>query len=259
MIKNNQKISSFFTRISKNTPTLSKDDQNINNVETDIDLIPVTPNVIDGKQKPLVLDTITNKDACSKRKLLSPDTGQLSNGHTTKSPPKKKFNGDQENLNTEILNNCFIEYENSSNEDSVNSPTYNKFNEDNENTNATNSHFSTAIDYKNINSLDANKTFSTKNDSTWKTFGQNSTTSKESRDKSPSTPKKTRKIKSPQKQHSKSPKLNEFNVEVIRNFVKITPSKSSVKSSPIPIVTVRTNSQKKQISILKYVSPSTSK
>ncbi|GJQ70844.1 hypothetical protein Trydic_g767 [Trypoxylus dichotomus] len=71
-----------------------------------------------------------------------------------------------------------------------------------------------------------------------------------------STPKKTPKSRSSEKLFSKSPTTSGFDIEVLKNFVRVTPSKSSIKSKfASPLKT----SDKKQSSILKYVSPSPSK
>lgn len=68
------------------------------------------------------------------------------------------------------------------------------------------------------------------------------------------TPNKTK--RTPKKLFERSPKnLNEFNVEVISDFVKITPSKSMNKDNDYIIVS---SSEKKQVSILKYLSPNKS-
>lgn len=63
------------------------------------------------------------------------------------------------------------------------------------------------------------------------------------------------KSKSAVKFLNKSP-IDNFNVEVFQNFIKITPSKSSAKSK---MVTPNKSPTKKQHSILEYISPSPSK
>nr|XP_023014382.1 DNA replication ATP-dependent helicase/nuclease DNA2-like [Leptinotarsa decemlineata] len=70
------------------------------------------------------------------------------------------------------------------------------------------------------------------------------------------TPKKAK--KTPKKLFEKSPvNVDSFNIQVIKDFVKITPSKSSVKSSTNETddVIIVKSSEKTQSSILKYVSP----
>lgn len=61
--------------------------------------------------------------------------------------------------------------------------------------------------------------------------------------------------RTPVKLFSKSPKVNDFNVQVIENFIKITPSKSNKKTISS---TPTKSSKKRQNLILNYISPSTS-
>lgn len=70
-----------------------------------------------------------------------------------------------------------------------------------------------------------------------------------------STPSKTK--KTPKKLFNKSPNVNEFNVQIIESFVKITPSKSQKNRPDVDVEFVR-SSEKKQSSILKYISPTSS-
>lgn len=65
--------------------------------------------------------------------------------------------------------------------------------------------------------------------------------------------------KTPKKLFEKSPNnLNNFNVQVIDSFIKLTPSKSSVdKTADNEVIFVK-STEKKQSSILKYMSPSPS-
>lgn len=68
------------------------------------------------------------------------------------------------------------------------------------------------------------------------------------------TPSKTK--KTPKKLFDKSPNnVNEFNVQIIESFVKITPSKSQKSDPNVEFVG---SSEKKQSSILKYISPTAS-
>ncbi|XP_018569495.1 DNA replication ATP-dependent helicase/nuclease DNA2 [Anoplophora glabripennis] len=68
------------------------------------------------------------------------------------------------------------------------------------------------------------------------------------------TPIKTK--KTPKKLFDKSPNnVNEFNVQIIESFVKITPSKSQKNDPEVEFVSC---SEKKQSSILKYISPTAS-
>lgn len=73
---------------------------------------------------------------------------------------------------------------------------------------------------------------------------------------SPNSPgKKTpNRSKGPGKVLCKSPPATDFNVEIVKNFTKITPSKSSTEFGKDE--TPRKSSMKKQSSILKYISPS---
>lgn len=64
-----------------------------------------------------------------------------------------------------------------------------------------------------------------------------------------------RKQRTPVKLFLKSPKVNEFDVQVLENFVKITPSKSNKKAFSSPS---RKSSEKKQNLISIYISPTTS-
>lgn len=67
------------------------------------------------------------------------------------------------------------------------------------------------------------------------------------------TPSKNR--RTPKKLFQKSPKnLHEFNIEVISDFIKITPSKCMQKAEDDECVTINSG-EKRQISILKYLSP----
>ncbi|XP_049819386.1 DNA replication ATP-dependent helicase/nuclease DNA2 isoform X2 [Aethina tumida] len=79
------------------------------------------------------------------------------------------------------------------------------------------------------------------------------TPTKKSNEKTPLKGKRT-----PKKLYETSPKnLQDFNVQVIENFVKITPSKSSTKRPEVEVIFK--SSEKKQCSILNYMSPRDSK
>lgn len=197
VIKNNYKISTFFTKISRDTPN------NVfatNSEKAEDDIIPPTPLTNENNPKTRILDAITNVDLTSKRKIINSDNKDLISTSIVNSPPRKKFNSGCENIAIPS---------------------------------------SSTSNIKSINKKSPMR----------------------SRPKTPkklnihiNSPRKTpTKTRSAEKLFEKSP-TNGFNVEILENFVRVTPSKSSVKSkSP-----ASHSSSKRQLSILNYISPSKS-
>ncbi|KAI4471143.1 dna2/nam7 helicase family [Holotrichia oblita] len=201
VVKNNHKISSFFTKTvnTNNTATANK---NISFVDLTDEVIPATPFSNPKIQNNKVLHTITNTDESSKRKRIDSEIEYtLETPKLGENQPKKKHNAESEN-NIQSTSKFFEHDPSTSNKEQV--------------------HRSSTLH-------------------TPKKFNI-----------SKKTPNKS---KSPARLFSKSP-IDSFNVEVIQNFVKITPSKSSGKSK---MLTPNKSSKKKQHSILEYISPSPSK